>query len=128
MVVDSSALVAILLHEPERKHFLDKLGEAESRLISAATLLEVSIVTRSLLGESSFRQLDHLLAYLGVQVVPFDSEQVLIARNAFLRFGKGRHPARLNFGDCFSYALAKQTHRPLLCKGNDFPQTDILLA
>ena len=125
MVVDSSALLAVLQDEPERRDFVAILSEAESRALSAPTLLETSIVTETRFGSDGLRLLDLWIAKAELEVVPFDDTQADIARHAFVRYGKGKHPAALNFGDCFSYALAKIREESLLFKGNDFSQTDI---
>jgi ribonuclease VapC len=125
MVIDTSALVAIFLAEPERKLLLDLLLQAETRMISAATVLETGIVLEARRGESAGREFDLFLIRANLQIVPVDSEQTEIARSAWRKYGKGRHPAALNFGDCFSYALAKFAEEPLLAKGTDFAATDI---
>ncbi len=125
MVIDSSALLAIFFAEAERVAFLDQIIGAESRLISAGTVLETAMVLEARRGEPAGRDLDLFQIHAGLQVVPFDGDQVDIARSAWRRFGKGRHPAGLNFGDCFAYALAKFTGEPLLAKGADFALTDI---
>jgi ribonuclease VapC len=125
MVIDTSALVAIFLAEPERKLLLDLLLQAETRMISAATVLETGIVLEARRGESAGREFDLFLVRANLQIVPVDSEQTEIARSAWRKYGKGRHPAALNFGDCFSYALAKFAEEPLLAKGTDFAATDI---
>lgn len=125
MVIDSSALVAIFLSESERRELLLAITSADTRLISAATVLETGIVLESRQGEEAGRELDLFLLKANVQMVPVDAEQVDIARSAWRKFGKGRHPAGLNFGDCFSYALAKSSGEPLLAKGTDFAKTDI---
>ncbi len=128
MVVDTSALVAVLLGEPERDPLIALLAEAEDPLISAATLVEASIVMLAKTGDAGLTDLDELLAAVAVRCVAVDSVQAYLARDAFARFGKGRASAGLNFGDCFSYALAKATARPLLFKGSDFSDTDITPA
>ncbi len=128
MVLDTSALVAMLLGEPERDRFITVLADAEDPLISAATLLEVSIVVQSKLGDGGLEDLDQLLSAAGVRCVAVDLAQVHAAREGFARFGKGRGPAGLNFGGCFSYALATVATRPLLFKGADFSQTDVSAA
>lgn len=125
MVIDTSALVAIFLAEPERKLLLDLVLQAETRMISAATVLETGIVLEARRGESAGREFDLFLVRANLQVVAVDSEQTEIARSAWRRYGKGRHPAALNFGDCFAYALAKFAGEPLLVKGTDFAATDI---
>ncbi len=128
MVLDTSALLAVLLGEPERDPFIVVLADAEDPLISAATLVESSIVMRAKTGDGGVADLDDLLAAAAVRCVAVDSVQAHLARDAFARFGKGRAVAGLNFGDCFSYALAKATARPLLFKGSDFSDTDITPA
>lgn len=128
MVIDTSALAAILLGEPEQDRFVQLLGGADDPLISAATLLEASIVMLAKTGEDGVGDLDDLLASAAVRRVAVDSSQAELARDAFRRFGKGRSPAGLNFGDCFSYALASAMGRSLLFKGGDFAQTDIAPA
>jgi ribonuclease VapC len=125
MVIDTSALVAIFLAEPERRLLLDLVLQAETRMISAATVLETGIVLEARRGESAGREFDLFLVRANLQIVPVDSEQTEIARSAWRKYGKGRHPAALNFGDCFAYALAKFAGEPLLAKGTDFASTDI---
>jgi ribonuclease VapC len=125
MIVDSSALLAVLLDEPECSRFIALLAEAEDPLISAATLVEASIVMQAKTGDSGVDDLDELLAAAAVRCVAVDRAQAQIAREAYTRFGKGCSPAGLNFGDCFSYALAQVTGRPLLFKGDDFSLTDV---
>lgn len=122
MIVDSSALVAILRHEGDAQHWAERLEAADSVLVSAATVLETSIVV----GPQVHAHLDRLLSAGGVEVAPFDEAQARVARQAYVDYGKGSgSKARLNFGDCFSYALAKSTGRPLLFKGDDFTHTDV---
>jgi ribonuclease VapC len=128
MVLDTSALVAILRDEPERAEFVGLIAAADDPLISAATLLETSIVLHAKVGGDGVTDLDRLLQAAAVRCVAVDAEQALVGREAWTRYGKGRSPAALNFGDCFSYALAITTNRPLLFKGNDFPHTDVLQA
>jgi ribonuclease VapC len=125
MVIDTSALVAIFLAEPERKVLLDLLLQAESRMISAATVLETGIVLEARRGESAGREFDLFVVRANLLVVPVESDQTEIARSAWRKYGKGRHPAGLNFGDCFAYALAKFAGEPLLAMGTDFAATDI---
>jgi ribonuclease VapC len=127
MVIDTSALAAILFREPERQKFLEAIIADGSRLVSAATMLEAGIVIEGRQGEAAGREFDLFAVRAGLQVVPFDAEQSEIARSAWRKYGKGRHPAGLNFGDCFSYALAKSTGERLLAKGTDFASTDVLL-
>lgn len=128
MVIDTSALVAILLSEPEQPRFAELIANAGVRLISAATELETSMVIEARRGPAGGRELDLLLHRARVTVVEVTAEQAELAREAWRRFGKGRHPAGLNYGDCFSYALAQVSGEPLLCKGEDFVKTDIRLA
>jgi len=125
MVIDTSALVAIFLNEPERQTFLADIIAAETRLISAATVLEAGTVLEALRGEAAGREFDLFVVRANLQIMPVDAEQADLARSAWRRYGKGRHSAALNFGDCFSYALAKATGEPLLAKGTDFASTDI---
>ncbi|MCU1298617.1 MAG: hypothetical protein JWO91_2895 [Acidobacteriaceae bacterium] len=125
MVIDTSALIAIFLGEPERKRFLDLIVEAPKRLISAANALETGIVLEARRGEAAGREFDLFLVRASLEVVPVDGEQVDIARSAWRKYGKGRHAAGLNFGDCFAYALAKSLDESLLAKGEDFSLTDI---
>lgn len=126
MVLDTSALLVLLLEEPEVKTFAEAISLDPRRLVSAATALEIMIVIEARKGEAGGRELDLLLHHAKIDIVPFDAEQAEIARHAWQKFGKGNHPAGLNYGDCFSYALAKQSGEPLLFKGNDFNKTDIL--
>jgi ribonuclease VapC len=128
VVLDTSALLAMLLGEPERDAYVALLADAEDPLISAATLVEASIVMLAKTAEAGVQDLDELLAAGGVRCVAVDEEQARLARDAFARFGKGRSSASLNFGDCFSYALARATNRPLLFKGDDFSKTDVMPA
>lgn len=129
IVVDSSALVAILRREPEADSFLQVIAGAEGCLLSAVSLLETSMVLAGRTGDgASWAELDALIARADMQVTAQDAELTEEARRAFLRYGKGRHPAALNLGDCASYALAKAQDLPLLFKGNDFPNTDLTAA
>ena len=107
MVVDTSAIIAILLQEPDAERFSRALAEAQSRLVSAATLLEASMVIETRKGPEGGRDLDLLIYRAQIEIVPLDQEQAEVARAAWRRFGKGRHPAGLNYGDCLAYALAK---------------------
>lgn len=125
MVIDASAIAAILFDEPERAFFNRVIERAPIRLISAATLLESTMVVESRQGEPAGRELDVFLHRAQVGTVPVDAGQVEIARQAFRRFGRPRHRAALNFGDCFAYALAASRLMPLLFKGDDFTHTDI---
>jgi ribonuclease VapC len=126
IVVDSSALIAILRREPEADNFLQIIAEAEGCLFSSVSLLETSMVLAGRAGDAtSWTELDALITQAGIQVVAQDAELAEAARAAFLRYGRGRHPAALNLGDCASYALAKHHDLPLLFKGDDFPRTDL---
>jgi ribonuclease VapC len=125
MVIDTSALLAIFLAEPERKPFLERITQAETRLLSAANAVETGILLEARRGEGAGREFDLFLSRAKLDVVSVDFEQVEIARAAWRKYGKGRHPAGLNFGDCFAYALAKISGEPLLAKGSDFARTDI---
>lgn len=126
MVLDTSALLAILIDEPERRAFTEAIEAAEVRLLSAANFVEASMILESRHGAAGARELDRLLAAANVEVIAVDLRQAHVAREAFRQFGKGRHPAGLNLGDCFSYALAKSQAEPLLFKGGDFSLTDVL--
>ena len=127
MVIDTSAVIAIFLNEPERKPFLDLILQAEKRFISAATVLEAGIVLEAKRGEAAGREFDLFVVRTGLEIVPVDAEQIETARSAWRSFGKGRHAAGLNFGDCFAYALAKSLGEKLLAKGEDFRFTDVEL-
>ena len=129
IVVDSSALVAIMRGEPETGRFLEAIAAADALLLSAVNYLETSMVLAGPKGKAAvWRPLEAFLTRANIAVAPFDREQAQAAREAFLRFGKGRHPAALNFGDCAAYALAKARRAPLLFKGGDFLKTDIAPA
>ncbi len=127
MVIDSSALIAILLNEPERAPFLAAIHEAPTRLVSTATMIETGVVLLMRRGDTALDTLTALQSSLDLQPVALTEQHAALAIEAYRHFGKGRHPAWLNLGDCFAYALAKSTGLPLLCKGRDFPQTDALL-
>jgi ribonuclease VapC len=128
MVVDTSALLAIFLAEAERQQFLEAIIQAETRCISAVNVLETGIVLEARRGEAAGREFDLFLHHAQFAVIPADSEQVEIARVAWRKYGKGRHAAGLNFGDCFAYALAKIMSEPILFKGDDFAHTDLAAA
>jgi ribonuclease VapC len=125
MVIDTSAFAAIFFAEPERQIFLNAITAAESRLLSAASLLEIGIVLEARQGDAAGREFDLFVVRANLQIVSIDAEQAEFARSAWRRYGKGRHPAALNYGDCFSYALAKSSGEPLLAKGAEFALTDI---
>jgi ribonuclease VapC len=128
MVIDTSAIVAILLNAPERRRFNELIERSERCLLSTPTHVETSLVMESSRGYDRVRDFDLLVASAAMELVPLDAEQAHLARHAFRRYGKGRHPAGLNFGDCFSSALAKATGLPLLFKGSDFSRTDLIPA
>jgi ribonuclease VapC len=128
IVIDSSALVAILRDEPERRSFIDAIVDHGEPRLSAATYVEASMVMELRLGDRGGREIDVLIEDVGMAIAPVDQAQATIAREAFRRFGKGRHRAALNFGDCFVYALAKTLDAPVLFKGDDFALTDIKRA
>lgn len=128
MILDSSALVAILAKEPDAELYIQAISHAPSCRISAANFIELSIVLESQFPLEVLHQCDALFRRVGIVIEPVSVEQAHLARQAFHDFGKGRHPAGLNFGDCFAYALAKYTGEPLLYKGNDFRKTDLLPA
>jgi ribonuclease VapC len=125
MVLDTSAVLAILQGEPERHSFVLAIENADSVRMSVASLVESSLVIESRYGAEGLRDLDRFIARAGIELISVDPEQGQLARSAFSRFGKGRHRAGLNFGDCFSYAAAISVGEPLLCKGHDFIYTDV---
>jgi ribonuclease VapC len=125
MVIDTSAVLAILQNEPERRRFNEAIETAESRSLSTASFVESSMILESRYGADGVRDLDLFISKAQIMLAPVDTEQAQLARDAFRKYGKGRHPAGLNFGDCFSYALAKALDEPLLFKGEDFSKTDI---
>lgn len=128
MILDTSALVAILYREPEAEAFVQAVHDADACRISVANYVELSMVVESQLGAEGTRQAEAFLRRAGIAIEPVTIEHGELARQAFLDFGKGRHKAGLNFGDCFSYALAKAAGEPLLFKGKDFALTDIEAA
>jgi ribonuclease VapC len=125
MVVDTSAFVAILLNEPTAGRIAQAIEASTTRLLSAANFLETAMVIESRKGDAGGREMDLLLYRTTIQIVPVDQDQAEIARQAWRRYGKGRHPACLNYGDCFAYALARQRQLPLLFCGDDFARTDV---
>ncbi len=125
MVVDTSALVAILRKEPEAADFKRRLIEDPVVFVSTATYVETAMVLEGRFGQAAGEELERLLFDVGAEFVPLVKDHAEIARQAFVQYGKGRHPAGLNFGDCMSYALAKATGEPLLYKGDDFSRTDV---
>ncbi len=128
MIIDTSAIIAILFDEDDAKTYADAISAAETCRASAATFVEASIVIETQTKSSGSRQLDAFFRRAGIAIEPVTEEQAHLARQAFTDYGKGRHPAGLNYGDCFSYALAKATGEPLLFKGKDFAKTDLIAA
>jgi ribonuclease VapC len=129
IALDTSAVIAILQDEPEAPAFLRCIAEADSACLSAVSFQEASMVLAGRTGDAAvWQELDALITTYSIVIMPYAEDQALIARDAFLRFRKGHHPARLNCGDCASYALAKQRNIPLLFKGGDFARTDIVPA
>jgi ribonuclease VapC len=125
MVIDTSAILAILQREPERRVFVEAIEAADTARMSVANLVETSLVIESRYGSEGVRDLDRFVGRAAIEIIPVDREQGQLARSAFSRFGKGRHRASLNFGDCFAYAAAMSLGEPLLCKGDDFNHTDV---
>jgi len=125
MVIETSAIIAVLLNEANAIGIARAIESCSPRLLSAANFLEAPIVIESRKGEAGGRELDLLIYRAAIEIVAVDQDQAEIARLAWRRFGKGRHPAGLNYGDCFAYALAKSRRLPLLFQGDDFSQTDI---
>ena len=128
MIVDSSALIAILLKEPEGRLLDVAIADSADCKMSAASFLESSLVMMARRGADAVRDFDLLIARFGIKLVPFTESQARIARTAFQRYGKGRHPAALNFGDCMAYALAADTGEELLFKGTDFGLPHVAVA
>ena len=128
MIVDTSAIIAILFNEDDAESFADAIAAADSCRISAATFVEAAIVIETQTKTGASRQFDAFIRRAGIVIEPVTEEHAHIARQAFIDYGKGRHPAGLNYGDCFSYALAKVSAEPLLFKGKDFAKTDLAAA
>lgn len=128
MVIDTSALLAVILEEPDASLYFSAIANSPVRLVSTGSVVEASLVLVGRRTPGGTALLDTLISQFDMEVVSFNVQQAQIAREAFRRFGKGRHKAGLNFGDCFSYALAKETGQPLLFKGNDFTHTDLTPA
>ncbi len=128
MILDSSALLAILFQEADGELYARSIRDSDLCRISAPTFVELCMVIESGSGDAGIRQCDAFFEGNGIEIEPFSKRQAQVARQAFSDFGKGRHPAGLNLGDCFSYALAKVSREPLLFKGNDFRKTDITPA
>ena len=127
MVIDTSALIAILQDEPERRAFNEAIEAAERRILSVASFVEASMIAEARYGSDGVRDLDLFIAKAGIELVAVDTDQAHVARTAFRLYGKRRHPANLNFGDCFAYALARTLDEPLLFKGTDFSLTDVAM-
>ncbi len=125
MVLDTSALLAVLQDEPERRQFNEAIEAADQALLSTASFVEASIVIEARYGAEGVRDLDLFIDCAGIELVPVDAAQARVACRAYSRFGKGRHRAGLNFGDLFAYALASARREPLLCKGDEFRHTDL---
>ncbi|HTB87229.1 MAG TPA: type II toxin-antitoxin system VapC family toxin [Steroidobacteraceae bacterium] len=128
MIIDTSAIIAVLFNEEDAKVYAHLIAQSDTRRMSAATFVETAIVVETQTKTSGSRQLDAFLRQAEIAIEPVTEEHAHIARQAFIDFGKGRHPAELNYGDCFSYALAKATGESLLFKGRDFSKTDIVVA
>jgi ribonuclease VapC len=125
MIVDSSAIIAILFNEPDAALYAVAIATAQSCRISAVNYVEAAVVVESQSPAGGARQFDTFMRRAGIAIEPVTEEHALLARQAYADFGKGRHPAGLNFGDCFSYALAKASGEPLLFKGEDFSKSDV---
>jgi ribonuclease VapC len=125
MVIDTSAVLAILQGKAERRSFVEAIESADSIRMSVASFVESSIVIESRYGAEGLRDLDRFISRASIEVIRVDKELGQLARSAFSRFGKGRHRAGLNYGDCFSYAAAIHLGEPLMCKGDDFIHTDV---
>jgi len=125
VVIETSAVLAILDAEPEAAAFAEAIERDPVRLVSAASVLEASIMVVARHGDAGARELDLFLLKAQAEVVPVTAEHAALGRDAYVRYGKGRHPAGLNLGDCFAYALARASGEPLLFKGGDFGRTDV---
>jgi len=128
VIVDTSAIVAVLFDESDARAYAEAISRSESCRMSAATFVETALVVEAQTKNNGGRQLDAFIRRASIGIEPVTVEHAHLARQAFLDFGKGRHPAGLNYGDCFSYALSKATREPLLFKGNDFAKTDLISA
>ena len=128
MVLDTSAILAVLLNEPDADAFRRAIEADSVRLLSAANLVETAIVIEARVGEAGGRELDLLVQKAAIEVVAVDAGQADLARHAYRQFGKGRHAAGLNYGDCFAYALSLSAGEPLLFKGDDFSKTDVIVV
>ena len=125
MVIDTSALVAILVQEKDALRYSEAIQSASTKVLSAASFVELTLVIVSNYGPGANAEIDLLLIESKIEVVPVTEHHARLARDGFVRYGKGRHPAGLNFGDCFAYALAKSRNEPLLFVGDDFGHTDV---
>ncbi len=125
MIIDTSAILAILLEESDADRYMEAIVDGEPRLLSVANWFEIAMVVGGRGKQKADKRFDDLVGWLAIELVAVTFEQARAARDGWRRFGRGNHPARLNYGDCFAYALAKTSGEPLLFKGNDFPQTDI---
>ncbi len=128
MILDSSVLVAVLLKEPGWQGLLGRIAADETAAVGAPTLAETGLVLTARLGRDARRLLSSFVREAGITVLPFVEEHARVAVEAYARYGKGRHPAALNFGDCLTYAVARLAGQPLLCVGDDFPRTDLPIA
>ena len=128
MIIDTSAIIAVLFDEDDAKVYAELMTQSDTRRMSAATFVGTAIVVETQTTTSGSRQLDAFLRRADIAIEPVTEEHAHIARQAFIDFGKGRHPAGLNYGDCFSYALAKASGEPLLFKRKDFSKTDVITA
>ncbi len=128
MVIDSSALITILLGEPEAKKFSEIIAKDSKRFISTFSCLETAVVIETKKGPAGGREFDLLLHEAGIEMIGLNEEQFKLARRAYQKYGKGKHPAGLNLGDCCSYALSRSSGEPLLFKGDDFSKTDVAVV
>jgi len=128
MILDSSALVAIVFQEPDHEDLVDRIAAADEVAIGAPTLAEAAVVVSARLGKDARPLLSRLLTEGAIETLPFGEAHFGVAVGAWLRFGRGRHPAALNFGDCLAYASATVAGRPLLCVGRNFEQTEVMIA
>ena len=127
-MIDTSAIVACILAEPDQQALINAIADDPIRLISSVTLVEVTLGAEGRFGPTLYGEVDSFFSALSATIVSFTEQQAQISRIAFRRFGKGRLPAALNFGDCCVYALAKETSEPILCTGNDFARTDLTVV
>lgn len=128
MVLDTSAVIAILQNETGSEVLIEKLEHTEVIRISSATVVELGIVMQARFGDYGELEADQLLNRLKADIVPFNADHAELARSAYRNYGKGNHSASLNYGDCFSYALAMSLNEPLLFVGDDFSKTDVMIA